>query len=762
MKWHFFLPCAILNPGVQHTADNARRYTDIMKHKATFKILRTYLIFTVLIIIMMIFVYSEYYNILQERERETYQSHIENELIDIDRQLSALKDFSLVTGNDQRYQNLFVHADSTQTIKVSDYILLNQVRDDFRTLMSTLSLISDAGIYFDETTILTKMRSIVNYPLSFYNNFFEYGGKSAEEWFTTLELHSSGSILPVEAITSTDYGTYSGLMYVVAWPPDKLKNHSGILYATIKSADFLKHMLPEDLQDTAFVSIRNLSGDVLLLKNADSRPDGYELSFSTSNFTATILVPKSLIKAHLEPVRHMVILICAVLIVLFISLSLIFTHTGLKPIKKLVTVTDDAKNLNSRYDNQRNEYDYIADAVAGLDRVADSYAATISLQTGVIKSHIFQKAAIEGIHNSRQYNDFTTFFSDLPEDFILALISCSLDNVESPGLAELLASLQSTIACRLDNLKYLQLHEESSFLMYLSCGSNEPSHTVQQLTNLHAVLSDKFDIDFTIFLSSAHTGFKELALAYSELTNLKLSYDNGALNNSLRVVHSYSDVPESAFAIALDFNSMQQLYNAVRVGDFETAKSLLDFANNSVGYSGYLDEPFLRQMFYNIRSLFIRVKLENNEKLFDISVPMYDSNLPVQALFEPLFRCCYDICTRIGELRETSRNEFNETVIEFIRENIGNPDLYVKMAASHFGISETTLQKIVQAVTGKTFFEYVDENRMEQAVNLIQTTDLPIAAISEKCGFSSTNTFYKSFKRRYKTSPGALRKTGFL
>lgn len=728
-----------------------------MKHKTAFKIFRTYLIFTVLIIILMIFVYNNYYHILQEHERETYQVHIKNELKDIDQQLAALKEFSLVSGDDQRYKKLFMQTNDDNTIKVSDYYLLNEVRNDFKMHISTLPLVSDAGIYFDDTTIMTKMRSIVNYPLSFYNNFFKYGSANADEWYSMLKHHSNGFLLPEETITSIDYGTYDGLMFVIAWPPDKLKNSFGIFYATIKSTDFLDRLLPEDLQKTAYIKICNSYGDVLLTQNDREDFDGYILTFFTSNLTTTVGVPRYLIQSHIAPVKQMVILIFIIITLLFISLSLIFTLEGSKPIKKLVTMTNDAKNLDSHYDSTKNEYDYVADAVAGLDRIADNYAATIRQQTNMIKSHIFQRAISEGIHNNRQYNDFISFFPDLSKDFMLALIRCSVDMVESSRLAELLSSLQGTILCSLDNLSYLQHHEESSFLLYFSYDSSAPKHTLQQLSKLHIALNDKYDIDFTIFLSNSYTDFRELSSAYTELKNLKLSYDNGALNNSQRMVHSYSDIPESAFAMALDFGNMQQLYNAVRIGDYETAKSLLDFTNSSIGYSGYLDEPFLRQMFYNIRSLFIRVKLENNENLFDIYIPMYDSKLSVQSLFEPLYQCCEEICTRISKLRENSVNQFNKSVIEFIRNNLSNPDLYVKMAALNFGISETTIQKIVQSMTGQTFFEYVDENRMELALELLKTTDLPVAAITEKCGFSSTNTFYKSFKRRYGTAPGAMR-----
>lgn len=37
------------------------------------------------------------------------------------------------------------------------------------------------------------------------------------------------------------------------------------------------------------------------------------------------------------------------------------------------------------------------------------------------------------------------------------------------------------------------------------------------------------------------------------------------------------------------------------------------------------------------------------------------------------------------------------------------------------------------------------------------TTDLPVHQIATNCGFALTNSFYKAFKRRFGTSPSALR-----
>ena len=96
-------------------------------------------------------------------------------------------------------------------------------------------------------------------------------------------------------------------------------------------------------------------------------------------------------------------------------------------------------------------------------------------------------------------------------------------------------------------------------------------------------------------------------------------------------------------------------------------------------------------------------------------------------------------------------------VVRMIDENLGNPDLYIRMVTERFQITEAHLQRIMRKATGCSFFEYVDQCRMTLARQLLAQTRLPVAQIMGQCGYSTTNSFYKAFKRCYGVSPTALR-----
>lgn len=61
---------------------------------------------------------------------------------------------------------------------------------------------------------------------------------------------------------------------------------------------------------------------------------------------------------------------------------------------------------------------------------------------------------------------------------------------------------------------------------------------------------------------------------------------------------------------------------------------------------------------------------------------------------------------------------------------------------------------------GMTPMRYVTEWRMQEAVDLLQTTELSIAAIAEQCGYTSEVAFRKAFRAVVGVPPGRFRRAG--
>ena len=92
----------------------------------------------------------------------------------------------------------------------------------------------------------------------------------------------------------------------------------------------------------------------------------------------------------------------------------------------------------------------------------------------------------------------------------------------------------------------------------------------------------------------------------------------------------------------------------------------------------------------------------------------------------------------------------------WIREHL-DADCSVAALSRHAGMSERTLARAFRNECGTTPADYVEQVRVEAARQLLETTDLTIAAIADRCGFGTPETMHRAFNRRLGVTPGAYR-----
>ena len=77
--------------------------------------------------------------------------------------------------------------------------------------------------------------------------------------------------------------------------------------------------------------------------------------------------------------------------------------------------------------------------------------------------------------------------------------------------------------------------------------------------------------------------------------------------------------------------------------------------------------------------------------------------------------------------------------------------------ADHFGVSVYTASRMVKTLTGINFKKYLNDLRIERAKYLLLSTDMNVAEVGQRSGFSSTSYFIKVFKESEGTTPSRFR-----
>ena len=83
---------------------------------------------------------------------------------------------------------------------------------------------------------------------------------------------------------------------------------------------------------------------------------------------------------------------------------------------------------------------------------------------------------------------------------------------------------------------------------------------------------------------------------------------------------------------------------------------------------------------------------------------------------------------------------------KIIADHMGDPDLDQQLICRELGVSRALLYNKMKAITGTGAKEYITRIRIEKAKNLMETTNLSIADISEMTGFSAQSYFSTAFK----------------
>lgn len=130
----------------------------------------------------------------------------------------------------------------------------------------------------------------------------------------------------------------------------------------------------------------------------------------------------------------------------------------------------------------------------------------------------------------------------------------------------------------------------------------------------------------------------------------------------------------------------------------------------------------------------------------------------ITGLCEGALVCSYDCGTQKQEKTEATKNETNE-VIRRVKNYIYDhmEDVTLELAAESVRMNPQYLSSYFHQQTGEKFGDYLLKKRMKEAARLLVRSSMRIQEIAVRVGYSTANSFSRSFRQFYGMTPKEYR-----
>ena len=112
----------------------------------------------------------------------------------------------------------------------------------------------------------------------------------------------------------------------------------------------------------------------------------------------------------------------------------------------------------------------------------------------------------------------------------------------------------------------------------------------------------------------------------------------------------------------------------------------------------------------------------------------------------------------LAQLREeTAAADPMQKLFDEVDDRLFDPTLSLKGLAAEFGYSEKYILQLFKKKYGETFLQYLQRRRIENARTLLAETDLSVAEIARRCGYTGDQSFRRNFVQSTSLTPGEYR-----
>jgi len=722
------------------------------------------------VLVVMLFFYLPIMKLFEDTtvKNNSVKSRIIRNIVDMRTQ--ELHSLSVQIGMDNRIKTLLYKTTPFDSDDIFNFDEASKLIGGYKAGNNFISYIA---IYLKESNSVLTYEGKYDADL-FFSKVSKFGNMSIDETKSLMSMTYYNGFLPSRQINGGNNLNGKYITYIQSIPVG-VRNASANVIMYINQKDMLSLMgwnendpkdqmlilsegteivstnaIGDELKDNLKINMISESGSFI---NKGTENNNLLVSYNKSDlndWSYIVLSNMNDIVSGVAKIRDLAIVIALLSFFIGICLSLLMAKFSYKPWTNLI------KYLGA-LNNKKNTNEYLL-AISIIDNIKnenDRLLNDADKSKDYIKKYILQNLC-SGKNSSSEIIAGNLGVFERKCFFVVVIDSNKNEQMKQT----VIPYLTRYVSIYFDSSVYEVDDEKGRVCIIINTSLIGNYNISNKIRELRSTFENHYGIEMHIGAGQIYNDINKLHDSYKEA---RKSLDYCLLKGKDYVVY-YPEIEKYIFtSMNLPGNVDNPLYNALKSGDFKSCSKLLDEYFGNLTNDGNFSIQYMYCLFYNFVTIIIKACEEVHVEFNSIFGRSLEQILDIEQyrnskqLLDSVYSLYMTMCEYVQKKKVPSGNFLKKQIENMLNLNYYMKSISLVEIADNLGYSSSYLSRYINQEFGIGFGDLLNKIRLDNAKKLMISEKLCLSKVAEMTGYSSVNSFTRTFKRAEGITPGQYR-----